>query len=113
MLCRSSLFSLEGALSPVDEALVVKAALFQDTRNHFSFSLEWGSLSSTPFFALEGLVDEARRDLEMICWGDMATKDNKMSFVEEAVRDGSLALILKDRSLTNLHLYHNGFEVDN
>lgn len=106
--------SLWKVLSSLSMKLWWRKRLYSKVRGTtFLFLWSGGSLSSTPFFALEDLVDEARRDLEMICWGDMATKDNKMSFVEEVVRGGSLALILKDGSLTNLHLYHNGFEVDN
>ena len=59
---------LVGALTPVDEALVEEATSFQGTRNLFSSTLGWGPLSSTPSsHALRGLVDEARRDLGMIC----------------------------------------------
>ena len=68
LLSGSSMFSSNDALTPVDEALVVEAALFQDTRNLFSSALGWGSLSSTPSSsALGGLVDEAKRALRMIC----------------------------------------------
>ena len=67
LLSGSSMFSSNDALTPIDD-LVVEAALFQDTRNLFSSALGWGSLSSTASSsALGGLVDEAKRDLRMIC----------------------------------------------
>ena len=68
LLSGSSMFSLVGALTPVDEALVEEAALFQGMRNLFSSNLGWGPLSSTPLSsALRGLVNEARHDLGVIC----------------------------------------------
>ena len=63
----SLLSSTEGILSPIDEALVVEAASFQCTLNHFSPSSGWGFRSSTPSsFSPMGEIDEGRRELGMI-----------------------------------------------
>ena len=106
--------STEDILSPIDEALVVEAASFQCTMNHFSPSSGWGSRSSTPssFFPM-GEIDEVRQELGMIYWGEMTSMDRGVVIEEEEARDVPFAMVPKDGSLLNFKSNCDVVELDN
>ena len=110
----SLLSSTEDILSPIDEALVVEAASFQCTMNHFSPSSGWGSRSSTPSsFSPMGEIDEVRRELGMIYWGEMTSMDRGVVIEEEEARDVPFAMVPKDGSLLNFKSNCDVMELDN
>ncbi|KAL6338115.1 hypothetical protein AAG906_010684 [Vitis piasezkii] len=110
----SLLSSTEGILSPIDEALVVEAASFQCTLNHFSPSSGWGFRSSTPSsFSPMGEIDEGRRELGMIYWREMTSMDRGVVIEEEESRGVPFAMVLKDGSLLNFKSNYDVVELDN